>query len=110
MSCISVLVSCAVDIAWLTYTTELYGGAEFEWPYDEEGNIKTPDKVEVPSGSAHYEATPVESLSSEGLSVFTKLFLFAIIVGVCFAYVKAHSPGRTTHAGRHGAYEKGGLP
>ena len=48
--------------------------------------------------------------SAEGLSLITKFFVLALIVGVCYAYVRAHSPRRTGPAGRHGAYEKGGLP
>ena len=86
---------------------EINGGAEFAWPYDDEGNIKIPDK-EVPHQEEHY--IPPTSSEDQGLSVVTKVVLFAIIVGVCFAYVKAHSPRRTSQAGRHGAYEKGGLP
>lgn len=85
---------------------EINGSAEFASPYDALGNIKIPDK-EAPH-QEHFES-PILS-ENQGLSVVTKLVLFAIIVGVCFAYIKAHSPRRTAQAGRHGAYEKGGLP
>ena len=51
---------------------------------------------------------PDLDLSPQGLSIFTKLFLLAVIVGVCLIYVKSHSPRRSAGvAGRHGAYEKG---
>ena len=90
----------------------LVGTAEPAWPYDEEGNIIDPSLGKVSSDEAHFEApvpTYSETASSQGLSLVTKLVLFAILVGVCFAYVKSHSPRSTQRAGRHGAYEKGGL-
>lgn len=106
----SVLVSRAADEVWLTMGIGLIGTAEPAWPYDEEGNVKMPEK-EVTYEQAQYVPPPVaEDPSSQGLSIFTKLVLFAIIVGVCLLYIKAHSPRRTAQAGRHGAYEKGGLP
>lgn len=52
----------------------------------------------------------LEEPSTQDLSLMTKLVLGAIIVAVCYAFVKAYSPRRTGPAGRHGAYEKGGLP
>lgn len=50
------------------------------------------------------------SLSTEDLSLITKFGIFGIIVAACYAFVRSRSPRRTTLAGRHGAYEKGGLP
>lgn len=47
---------------------------------------------------------------TEDLGLFTKLAIFAVIVGLCVVYVKLHTPRRTGYAGRHGAYEKSGLP
>ena len=60
----------------------------------------------------HEEETIAElgDPSTLGLSIFTKLGVLGIIVAACYAFVRSHSPGRTSPAGRHGAYEKGGLP
>jgi len=41
----------------------------------------------------------------EGLSLFTKIGFVAIIVAVCAFFLR--SPQKTTHAGRHGAYQQG---
>ena len=49
-------------------------------------------------------------LSTEDLSLVTKFGILAVIVALCYAFVRSRTPRRTTMAGRHGAYEKGGLP
>lgn len=48
--------------------------------------------------------------ASEDIGLFTKLIIFGVIVACCVGYVKLNSPRRTGFAGRHGAYEKSGLP
>ena len=50
------------------------------------------------------------SATSEDLGFLTKLMIFGVIVGLCVLFVKMNSPRRTGYAGRHGAYEKSGLP
>ena len=51
-----------------------------------------------------------EPASVEGLSLFMKLGLAGIILAACYAWVRAHNPRSSrASAGRHGAYEKGGL-
>ena len=47
--------------------------------------------------------------STEDLSLVTKFGILAVIVAACYAFVRSSAPRRTTMAGRHGAYEKGGL-
>lgn len=53
-------------------------------------------------GKAASEATGV---SEEGLSLFVKLALAAVIIGGCFAWIKAHSGS----GGSRGTYEKVGV-
>ncbi|KXS99987.1 hypothetical protein AC578_808 [Pseudocercospora eumusae] len=48
--------------------------------------------------------------AGEGLTLPVKLFLVGAIVAACWMFVKAHGARRTGPAGRHGAYEKSGLP
>lgn len=50
------------------------------------------------------------NLSTEDLSLVIKFGILGVIVAVCYAFVRSRSPRRTPMAGRHGAYEKGGLP
>lgn len=48
--------------------------------------------------------------SEQGLSLLMKLGLGGLVLAACYGFVRAHSP-RTSRvpAGRHGAYEKGGM-
>jgi hypothetical protein len=50
-----------------------------------------------------------KDLSTEDLSLITKFGILAVVVAACYAFVRSRSPRRTALAGRHGAYEKGGL-
>ena len=87
------------------------GTAESAEPLDEEDEEVTLKPAES-LGEAVQDRFEhvVGGLSEEGLSWFTKFIILAVIVGLCVGYVRMHSPRRTGHAGRHGAYEKGGLP
>jgi hypothetical protein len=49
-------------------------------------------------------------VSTEDLSLVTKFGILAVIVALCYAFIRSRTPRRMTMAGRHGAYEKGGLP
>lgn len=47
--------------------------------------------------------------SSQGLGLFVKLGLGALLVAACYAWFRAHSPRPSkSNSGRHGAYEKSG--
>jgi len=90
----------------------LQGSAEAVGVLDEDEEEDVVVKAEVDS-----MATPPKAVldalpgnAADGLSLFAKLGFLALIVGVCAAYIKMHTPRRTGYAGRHGAYEKGGLP
>lgn len=91
----------------------LEGSAEPVGPLNEE-ELDVVGKVGVGAGdvSSQLGKSVKDTLAaaSDDLSLFTKLAVFAVIVGVCVAYVKMHSPRRTGHAGRHGAYEKSSYP
>lgn len=95
----------------LTRHTGIEGSAEAIAPLNEdEGTTKFEGKVvEQGSEKVAEKVKSVTAVPGEGLSIITKLALFGVIVGVCYAFVKAYSP-RRSYAGRHGAYEKGGLP
>lgn len=61
-----------------------------------------------------HEGEIIEELGSaaaeEDLSLFVKLCIAAVILALCYAFVRAYSPrSRSTVAGRHGAYEKTGI-
>lgn len=89
---------------WTGYT----GTAEPAEPLNEDEDV-------VVKASEAMEQTKIQvdsiisSPATENLSWLTKFILLALIVGACYAFVKSYSPRRTP-AGRHGAYEKGGLP
>ena len=77
---------------------------------DGDDKIAVDEAINVPA--MDQQAAPLSipvDLSTEGLSLMTKLICLAFVVAVCYGYVRAHSPRRTVPAGRHGAYEKGGL-
>lgn len=77
---------------------------------DVERPVFEAEKVHEPVQEEKIETAGVPAdLSTEDLSLFTKLIIFAVIVAGCFGFVKSRSPRRSP-AGRHGAYEKGGLP
>lgn len=92
----------------------LEGTAEAREPlYEGAADDEVDGRVEVDGdGTAALGKTVAEKLSAagEGIGWFTKLAIFAVIVGVCGVFVKSHAPRRTGYAGRHGAYEKSGLP
>ena len=85
-------------------------GSDGELNEDGEEALFQAETAHQPSDE-QYQAKAVEDgeLSSQDLSLVTKLIIFAFIVGGCYAFVKARTPRRTP-AGRHGAYEKSGLP
>ena len=101
------------DRVRLTQRVGYEGTAEPAEPLNEDGDDKIvvdePMGAPVPDQQAAPLSMPVD-LSTEGLTLITKLICLALIVAVCYGYVRAHSPRRTGPAGRHGAYEKGGLP
>lgn len=82
------------------------GTAEPREPLNE-GGEDLPLKVELEheplSDTFKVEESKVEELSTEGLSLMTKLIILGLILGACYAFIKANSPRRTP-AGRHGAY------
>ncbi|KAK5164096.1 Peptidyl-prolyl cis-trans isomerase B [Saxophila tyrrhenica] len=101
-------------------TVKVKKSGELEVP--EEGYTGTAEPAEALNGAGDERLLSGESvkkaaaelqdavkLSNEPLSWTLKLFILALIVGACFAYVRVHTPRRTP-AGRHGAYEKGALP
>ena len=69
-------------------------------------------KAEQGDGTPALGKSVSDSLAaaSEDLGLFTKLIIFGLIIAMCVVYVKMHAPRRTGYAGRHGAYEKSGLP
>lgn len=85
--------------------TGLEGSAEAVVPLDEEtvAGVKADSQL----GKSF---TGTLSAASEDIGFLTKLMIFGVIVGLCVLFVKMNSPRRTGYAGRHGAYEKGGLP
>lgn len=105
------LLSCGTD--WLTdvfFSAGLEGNAEAREPLNEDvmGAAAGVEKTAVPAlGKSVSDAL---ASANEDLGLLTKLAIFGAIVGCCVLYVKLHSPRRTGYAGRHGAYEKSGLP
>jgi len=94
---------------WAGYT----GTAEPAEPLNEESEGEVPlssKPIEKATSALHEHTVAAPKLSDENLGWTAKLIILAVIVGVCFAYVKVHTPRRTGPAGRHGAYEKGALP
>jgi hypothetical protein len=97
-------------------------------PVNEEGSAKgttdnappPPSLDDKPIGETSksrlndHEGGAIEELdriaAEEDLSLFVKLCIAAVILALCYAFVRAYSPrGRSTVAGRHGAYEKTGI-
>lgn len=79
---------------------------------DEDGAQKAAFNYEDLDGTTirDNKAATLQSLSTEDLSLVTKFIILAVVVAACYAFVRSHGPRRTGLAGRHGAYEKGGLP
>ena len=72
--------------------------------------MATYEDLDKDSSLHEHLVNPVSDYSTEDLSYVTKFVILAVVVAACYAYVRAHSPRSTGRAGRHGAYEKGGLP
>lgn len=101
----------------------LEGEAEPAVPLSEEetmGAGKTPppqleDSIGGTSKSAlndHASEVAAEfgDASEQGLGLFTKLGLAGLVLALVYAFIRANSPRVTRMpAGRHGAYEKGGM-
>ena len=64
----------------------------------EETRMKSQDPIDVVAQLGETTA------AAEGLSLLMKLGLAGLILAACYGFVKANSPRRTAHAGRHGAY------
>lgn len=66
-------------------------------------------KVEETAQGFEKTTADATGASEEGLSIFIKLAMAAVIFGGCFAFIRAYSPKKGAVAGRHGAYEKVGV-
>ena len=89
------------------------GSAEAAVPLNEAAD--DPDayvKMEQSDGTPQLGKSVSDGLAAAtgDLGLFTKLIIFGAIVGLCVLFVKLNAPRRTGYAGRHGAYEKSGLP
>lgn len=70
---------------------------------------ETTEKVVTDIKDAAPKATERLTTVNGGLGLTSKLFLGAVVVGACYAVVRAYAPRRRGFAGRHGAYQRGGL-
>ena len=89
------------------------GTAESDGPLDEDDDEKVVLATHEDLGEATFQeqkGASLSDLSTADLSLVTKFGIFAVIVAACYAFVRSRGPRRVGPAGRHGAYEKGGLP
>jgi hypothetical protein len=88
---------------------ETFGGGQAAATPDLKDSVGGTDKTPLNDHEGEVLAE-LGDKTADGLSLLWKLALGGAILGSCFAWVRWNSPraGRA-YAGRHGAYEKGGL-
>jgi len=71
-------------------------------------DVPTMEKGDEPLSRHQEEIEEVagKARDEQGLGLVQKLGLVAVIVAVCFVFVRGKSPSKVSIAGRHGAYEK----
>ena len=84
---------------------ETYGSAEKQAPTIKD-NIGETHKLQDHSDEVLAE---LGDGSVEGLSWLMKISLAGVVLALCYGWVRMHGRRSNMHAGRHGAYEKGGL-
>jgi hypothetical protein len=107
----------------LTHIAGLEGTAEPAVPLDDEETFGggKPASADLKDNVGGTDKTPLSDHegeilaelgdgSQDGLSLLWKFALGGAIIGSCFVWVRWNSPRKgRAYAGRHGAYEKGGL-
>lgn len=95
---------------WTNWIAGYTGTAEPVEPLEENIGSELPSTgAREKTASLHEHSVTPAALGDEDLSFTTKLFVLALIVAACYAYVRMHSARRTGPAGRHGAYVKGAV-